>query len=97
MCCGGSRQTLVFSKKRKAISTHHIILGTAPIGGHHATVQASQLPAKPLWVEEGFRGSVPTRSDPALGHSPRPCPPWAPFLILLHVCNQLPSVSFSRL
>lgn len=37
-------QLLVFSKAWKGISTHHITLGMAPIGGQHATLSVSLLP-----------------------------------------------------
>lgn len=90
------QQALFFSEEGKAISTHHITLGTAPIGGHGATVQASRLPAETLSVEEGLPGrSAPTGSGLATGSpltitaSPRPCPPHAQFLILLYSCDHL--------
>lgn len=60
------QQTLVFSEEWKAISTHHIMLGTDPIGGHRATVRASHLPAEPFSVEAAG-GSAPTRNGPTLG------------------------------
>lgn len=50
------QQTLVFSKEWRGISTHHITLGTAPIGGHSAIVSASHLPAEPLSAEERLPG-----------------------------------------
>lgn len=50
------QQTLVFGKEWRGISTHHITLGTAPIGGQHAIELASHLPAEPLSAEQGLQG-----------------------------------------
>ena len=95
------QQTLVLSMEWRRISTHHITLGTAPIGGHHATVSASHLPAEPSSVGAGSReggGSAPAGNGPGPQKlpnpqplSPRPCPPRVQFVILficVTVCFQ---------
>lgn len=62
------QQTLVFSKERRGIGTHHITLGTAPIGGHRATVLASHLPAEPFPAGEGCQGDL---RPPGVSQTPR--------------------------
>lgn len=76
-------QTSVFSEEWKVISTHRITLGTAPIGGHRATEQASRHPAEPCrgkrscWEGRGAGREVSAHQE---WPSPRkaPCPPPPP-------------------
>lgn len=69
---------MVSSEEWRAISTHHIMLGTAPIGGHRAMEQAGDSLQNPVCGREAARGVSTHQVWSSLRKTPASLPPFPP-------------------